>query len=67
MAKFTTLQSMQEGMEKVLNSGGIAATLSPYGSKRGAREFYVSTFDVADLSAANVKKPALQAILDEAL
>ncbi|MEX5557116.1 hypothetical protein Q1J45_06045 [Pseudomonas rhodesiae] len=54
-------------MEKVLNSGGIAATLSPYGSKRGAREFYVSTFDVADLSAANVKKPALQAILDEAL
>lgn len=54
MVKFDTLASMQNGMEKVLNSGGIAANLNAYGSKRGAREYYVSEFSPNDLKAANV-------------
>ncbi len=65
LAEFTTLQSMQEGMEKVLNSGGIGKSLHPYGSKRGVREFNVSEFEQTDLSPAS--KAAMQRLLDTAL
>lgn len=67
MATFTTLQSMQEGMEKALNSGNIAATLLPYGKKRGTREYSVSTFDPTDMNVDFVNKPALQQLIDAQL
>lgn len=59
MVKFETLRSMQEGMEKTLNSGGIGTSLSPYGSKRGVREYSVSEFKETDFDSANLDKAAV--------
>ena len=67
MVTFKTLQSMQEGMEKALNSGNIAAMLHPYGSKRGAREYYVSAFAATDFDIPGINKAALQNLFDTAL
>ena len=59
MVKFETLRSMQAGLEKTLNSGGIGTSLSPYGSKRGAREYSVSEFKETDFDSANLDKAAV--------
>ncbi|WLI03961.1 hypothetical protein PSH66_15160 [Pseudomonas sp. FP597] len=67
MVEFTTLRSMQEGMEKVLNSGGIASTLNAYGQKRGAREFTVSTFDPSDMATGNIDTPAVNQLFTTVL
>lgn len=68
MVKFETLRSMQEGMEKVLNSGGIAATLNPYGKSRQAREYGVSEFGVNDLeTAGNIDTVSLNHLMNTPL
>lgn len=59
---------MQEGMEKVLNSGGIAATLNPYGKSRQAREYGVSEFGVNDLeTAGNIDTVSLNHLMNTPL
>ena len=63
MVKFTTLKSMQEGMEKALNSGGIAQTLNSYSVNR-VRHYEVSEFSAGDMSTVNsVYKGLLDATL----
>lgn len=49
LVKFQTLQSMQEGLDKVLSSGLSAPTRKPYGSKRGTIEYNVSEFHSRDV------------------
>ena len=67
MATFNTLKSMQDGLENVLDTGQIATTLNTYGSKRGAREYNVSEFDVSDMNKSNVYLPEVQEMLDNVL
>jgi len=53
MVKFDTLQSMQEGMEKALNSGGHAQTLKPFVDDNGSKYFEVSEFAPSDMDKVN--------------
>lgn len=65
LVEFKTLESMQKGLEKALNSGRVGESLNTYGSKRGTREFYVSEFAQSDLNT--VDKADMQRLLDTAL
>ena len=49
LVKFQTLQSMQEGLDKVLSSRLSAPTRKPYGTKRGTIEYNVSEFHSRDV------------------
>lgn len=64
LAKFTTLQSMQEGMEKALNSGRHAAILNPHKSGKGGRFYETSDFSASDMDTVN---DAYKELLDAAL
>lgn len=64
LAKFTTLQSMQEGMEKALNSGGLAATLNPHKRGNGGSFYETSEFAASDMDTVNsIYKDLLDASL----
>lgn len=49
LVKFTTLQSMQEGMEKVLNSGRHGKNINPYVTDKGEKFFETSEFVASDM------------------
>ncbi|XMB51422.1 hypothetical protein QQ999_08955 [Pseudomonas fluorescens] len=53
LVKFGTLQSMQEGMEKALNSGRHAKTLNPFVDTNGGKCFQVSAFEPNDMDKIN--------------
>lgn len=55
-AKFSSPESMRQGMHKVLESGALAATLNTYGRKRGGRDFNVSEFDPADIDNSSISR-----------
>ncbi|WP_248749720.1 hypothetical protein [Pseudomonas sp. MWU15-20650] len=64
LAKFTTLQSMQEGMEKALNSGGLGKTLSPHSTGKEGSVYETSVFAASDMDTVNsVYKELLEAAL----
>lgn len=56
LVKFNNSMAMQEGMEKVLNSGNLAATNNTLRSPAGGRLYSVSIFDPSD-----VKRPGIDA------
>lgn len=53
LAQFTTLKSMQEGMEKALNSGKLAATLHPHKSGKSGSVYETSDFTASDMDTVN--------------
>ncbi|MFC6296742.1 hypothetical protein GNF76_07520 [Pseudomonas sp. CCM 7893] len=57
--EFETLRSMQEGLEKTLNSGGIAASQKTSKSQTGAREYHISEFHTGDIVADGVDEFAV--------
>ena len=64
LVKFTTLQAMQEGMEKVLNSGRHGKNMNPYVTDKGDKFFETSEFAASDMDTVNdVYKELLDAAL----
>ncbi|MBS7678597.1 hypothetical protein, partial [Vibrio cholerae] len=53
LVKFTTLQSMQEGMEKALNSGRHGKNLTPYVTDKGEKFYETSEFSASDMDRVN--------------
>ncbi|MDY7533377.1 hypothetical protein RGV33_17085 [Pseudomonas sp. Bout1] len=49
LAKFPTQQSMEKGLESLLNSGKTSALLEPYGVNRAVPEYRVVEFSELDL------------------
>ena len=49
MVRFDNVESMREGVEKILNSGSISSTLKPKVSPAGKKEFHVSAFQPNDI------------------
>ena len=64
LVKFNNATSMREGMEKVLNSGKIAATNSTDKSATGSRVYSVSQFDSSDLNRPGIDANAVENLSD---
>ena len=67
LVKFDNLQSMQAGLEKVLNSGSVAQTLNPRITQQGLREFHVSPFHPNDIVTDRVDSFAVSVLVSEPL
>lgn len=64
---FTTLESMQKGMAKVLGDGQIAATQRPFKSASGENQYNVSRFEESDLSSTRINRSAVEDLFSKAL
>ena len=67
LVKFNNAMSMREGMEKVLNSGAIAATNNTLRSPTGARYYTVSKFAPSDVNRPGIDATAVENLSDIAL
>lgn len=67
LAKFNNAMSMREGMEKVLNSGKIAAINNTRRSPTGSRVYSVSKFAPSDLNRPGIDATAVENLSDIAL
>lgn len=59
LVKFANSLAMQEGMEKLLNSGTLAATNNTLKSPTGARKYTVSKFEPSDVNRAGIDANAV--------
>lgn len=59
LVKFNNSMVMQEGMEKVLNSGNLAATNNTLRSPAGGRQYSVSIFDPSDVNRPGIDANAV--------
>ncbi|MCR4538297.1 hypothetical protein NUV89_07820 [Pseudomonas sp. 18.1.10] len=64
LVKFNNSMAMQEGMEKLLNSGTLAATNNTLKSPTGARKYTVSTFEPSDVNRAGIDANAVADLSD---
>jgi hypothetical protein len=67
LVKFDNPQSMQAGLEKVLNSGSVGQTLNPRITQQGQREFHVSPFHPNDIVTAKIDSFAVSILVSEPL
>lgn len=67
LVKFNNSMAMQEGMEKVLNSGKLAATNNTLRSPVEGRQYSVSIFDPADVNRPGIDTNAVADLSDIAL
>ncbi|MGR2708055.1 hypothetical protein B7453_18365 [Pseudomonas sp. IB20] len=67
LAKFDNLQSMRNAMEKLLDRGAMAATLKPFMSAQGTRQFYVSPFQPNDVLDSKVDSFAVSIMVSNPL
>jgi hypothetical protein len=65
--KFNNSMAMQEGMEKVRNSGKLAATNNTLRSSVEGRQYSVSIFDPADVNRPGIDANAVADLSDIAL
>ncbi|WP_157356541.1 hypothetical protein [Pseudomonas sp. CBZ-4] len=64
LVKFNNSLAMQEGMEKLLNSGKLAATNNTLRSPGAGRQYSVSLFDPADVNRPGIDANAVADLSD---
>ena len=67
MVRFDNVESMREGVEKILNSGSISSTLKPKVSPAGKKEFHVSPFHPDDIVTDKVDSFAVSIMVSTPL
>lgn len=67
LVRFDNLQSMQNGMKKILDSGSVAATLNPTITSQGVREFQVSPFQPNDVVTDKIDSFAVSLMVSHPL
>ena len=67
LVRFDNVESMREGIEKILNSGGVSATLRPKISPGGKKGFHVSAFHPDDIVTDKVDSFAVSMMVSRPL
>ncbi|MDT9634379.1 hypothetical protein F6S08_24585 [Pseudomonas sp. JV449] len=67
LVSFDNVESMREGIEKILSSGGVSATLKPKVSPAGKKEFHVSAFHPDDIVTDKVDSFAVSIMVSTPL
>lgn len=67
LVKFDNAKSMQAGIEKTLNSGAMGATLQPWMSTQGIRQFHVSYFHPNHIVTDKIDSFAVSMMVSEPL